>query len=81
MQMDAEDKALLAEANAAETRQQAGVRVEVEDEEEPMKIVKDYQRPSARFAPSPAAHTSPVSLANPHLCNTLSGSPTQLYMN
>lgn len=47
--MDEEEKALVAEGNADPTppSQQAVVRIE-EDDDEPMKIVKDYQRPTAR---------------------------------
>lgn len=53
--MDEEEKAMIdegnaaSEAEAAQTAQQAQMRVEIEeDDDEPMRIVKDYQRPTAR---------------------------------
>lgn len=52
--MDEEEKAMIAEGNAPqpdvpEAKQQAQIRVEADDDE-PMRIVKDYQRPTGRYA-------------------------------
>ncbi len=49
-QMDEEEKAMVAEAtaNGKQPPQGVAVRIEDDEEEEPMKIVKDYQRPVAR---------------------------------
>ena len=47
--MDDEEKAMVAEGNAnGQPAAGAGVRIEDDEDDEPMKIVKDYQRPVAR---------------------------------
>ena len=49
--MDEEEKAMVAEANAnGQPTAGAGVRMEENEDEEPMKIVKDYQRPVAKYS-------------------------------
>ena len=47
--MDDEEKAMVAEANANGPLTGAAVRIEDDEDEEPMKIVKDYQRPVVRY--------------------------------
>lgn len=56
--MDEEEKALVQEANAP--TKNAAVRIE-DDDEEPMKIVKDYQRPAARYEIPPICSNELVS--------------------
>lgn len=47
--MDEEEKAMVAEANAEPGNMAPPPQPVDEDDDEPMKIVKDYQRPVARY--------------------------------
>ena len=48
--MDEEEKAMVAEGNAGPPKLPPPAQPDEEEDEEPMKIVKDYQRPVTRCA-------------------------------
>ena len=73
LQMDDDERAMIEEGNTAPGEsaaqptvpQEAQIRIE-DDDDEPMRIVKDYQRPSARYCSSPL-----ITYSHPHTANSV----------